>query len=81
MLPFSGSDMRRAISVALRNPIFWDTEPCIQFNSTDVSEEDVAFTFRVGRRTGGARSQRERRWLGLFFDHEGVADMFLRNVG
>jgi hypothetical protein len=54
--------------------------------SAEVSEEHIAFNFRV-EKISWARNQRESRWKSAvscsvyFFDPEDGGDMFLRNVG
>jgi hypothetical protein len=45
--------------------------------SIDVSEEHIAFIFTV---EDYAEQEHTGFLLGLFFDHDGKGDMFLRNV-
>jgi hypothetical protein len=64
--------------VVIKSTIFWDIA------STDVSEEQIASIFRVGRISTGSRDRyllHAGFLLGLFFDPGDGGDMFRRNVG
>jgi hypothetical protein len=62
----------------MKSTTFWDITPCSPLSVNRLSEEHIAFIFRV-ENISSARNQLASRTFSN--DREDGSDMFLRNVG